>query len=56
MARQVYERRADIGKIGISRRCGSALLDKNLHGMGICGIERLDIIQGIVDIIEGIVP
>ena len=35
MARQVYERRADIGQIGISRRCGCALLDKHLHGTGI---------------------
>ena len=56
VARQVDIRRADIGKIGITRRCGCALLDKHLHGIGIRNSESLDIIQGIVDIIEWIVP
>ena len=45
-----------MGQIGISRRCGSALLDKNLHGAVCRWIKLIHIIQGIVDITESILP
>ena len=56
VARHVYIRRADIRQIGISCRGSRALLDKHLHGRVGRRTDSLDIIQGIVDIIEWIVP
>ena len=56
LAEQVDIRRADMGQIGISRRCGCALLDKYLHRAACRWFKRFHIIQGIVDIAESVLP